>query len=85
MKGSSNLVLSFFSTLKIVNTPHLLEMATAKMKPTIIIAPLMVATVVDLVYSQNIAQIVNVTMKLPAMEFRMLLLEMVSVMMRPTI
>ena len=59
-------------------------MATATMRPTIIIVPLMVATVVDLVYPRNIAQIVNVTMNLPAMEFRMLWSQMASVMMKPT-
>ena len=49
------------------------------------IAPLMVATVVDLVYSQNIVQNVNAfTMNLPAMEFQMLLSQMASVMMKPT-
>ena len=49
------------------------------------IVPLMVVTVVDLVYSQNIVQNVNVTMTLTAMEFQMLLSQMVSVMMRRTI
>ena len=54
------------------------------MKSIIMIVPLMVATVVDLVYPQNIVQIVNVTMNLPAMEFQMLLSQMASVMMKPT-
>ena len=48
------------------------------------IAPLMVATVVDLVYPQNIVHIVNVTMNLLVMEFRILWSQMVSVMMKPT-
>ena len=60
-------------------------MVTATMRSIIMIVPLMVVTVVDLVYSQNIVQNVNVTMKLSAMNFLMLLLQMVSVMMRPTI
>ena len=51
-----------------------------------LIVPLMVVIVVALVYSQNIVQNVNVTMNQKReMEFRMLLLQMVSVMMRPTI
>ena len=68
-----------------MNTPHLLEMVTAMMRPIMLIVPLMVVIVVALVYSQNIVQNVNVTMKLSAMNFLMLLLQMVSVMMRPTI
>ena len=51
-----------------------------------LIVPLMVVTVVDLVYSQNIVQNVNVTMnQKPEIKFRMLLLQTVSVMMRQTI
>ena len=69
-----------------MNSAHLLEMVTATMRPIILIVPLMVVIVVALVYSQNIVLNVNVTMnQKPEMEFRMLLLQMVSVMMRPTI
>ena len=69
-----------------MNTPHLLEMVTAMMRSIMLIVPLMVVIVVALVYSQNIVLNVNVTMnQKPEMEFRMLLLQMVSVMMRPTI
>ena len=85
MKGSSNVFAIWYFHLKIVNIPHSLEMATATMRPTIIIVPLMEATVVDLVYPQNIVQIANAfTMTLTAMEFRMLWSQMVSVMMKPT-
>ena len=69
-----------------MNTPHLLEMVTARMRSIILIVPLMGVIVVALVYSQNIVLNVNVTVnQKPEMEFRMLLLQMVSVMMRPTI
>ena len=60
-------------------------MVTAMMRPIMLIVPLMVVIVVALAYSQNIVQNVNVTMNLIAMKFQMLLLQMVSVMMRPTI
>ena len=67
--------------LKIVMSPHLLEMVIAMMRPIMCIALLMEVTAVDHVLTQKNALNVNAILEILAVKFVMGWLETVTVMM----